>query len=57
MSIPVEQIRHWDRVALELGPTPIYDDNGQIVPIGEPVKGKQIYVVWRGRAIGIFNNW
>ncbi|OJT10120.1 hypothetical protein TRAPUB_13391 [Trametes pubescens] len=53
MSIPIEQTLQWDRVARELGPTPVYDESGHIVPIGKPMRGKPIYVVWRGRAIGL----
>ncbi len=57
MSISLDQIREWDRIAQALGPTPVYDDVGHIVPLGEPKQGKHIYVVWHGRAIGVFYNW
>lgn len=35
----------------------MYDESGRIIPIGEPKQGKHVYVVWYGRALGIFNNW
>ncbi|RDX40785.1 hypothetical protein OH76DRAFT_1490000 [Lentinus brumalis] len=55
-----EDIKYFNEVALGIGPTPIYDDNGILIPIGQPEgKGKRckVYVVWRGRCIGIFFSW
>ncbi len=53
--------RLWNLVAVNLGPTPIYDDCGHIVPIGAPLgrhgRKYKVYVVWYGRCVGIFYNW
>ncbi len=55
------QERQWNLVAFNIGPTPIYDEGGRIIPIGEAAgrEGRRykVYVVWYGRCIGIFYSW
>ena len=59
MPVSEELILDWVEMAALLGLTPRLDANGMIVPIGKPERGrkKKVYVVWVGRAIGIFMNW
>ncbi|KAI0735944.1 hypothetical protein C8Q76DRAFT_792431 [Earliella scabrosa] len=58
MSVSAELIADWDTLAASLGITPKYDQNGQVVPIGQREGLRMaVYVVWVGRAIGLFNNW
>lgn len=55
--------RDWDTNAVSLGLTPKVDSNGKLVPIGVPENPslpdhkKRIYVVWVGRALGLYHNW
>ncbi|RDX40314.1 hypothetical protein OH76DRAFT_1490380 [Lentinus brumalis] len=55
------QERHYNLIAFNLGATPIYDERGKIIPIGEQVgrdgRVYKTYVVWRGRCVGIFFSW
>ncbi|OJT12472.1 hypothetical protein TRAPUB_10980 [Trametes pubescens] len=46
-----------DEYAAALGPTPYFDEFGNVVPIGKPEGKVRYYVVWVGRAIGIYMNW
>ncbi|KAL7285416.1 hypothetical protein ACG7TL_000512 [Trametes sanguinea] len=58
MSLNRETIADWEEVAASLGDTPKFDEEGQVIPIGKPEEFKpRYYVVWRGRAVGIFLNW
>ncbi|KAI0710972.1 hypothetical protein C8Q76DRAFT_694929 [Earliella scabrosa] len=54
-----ERIRDWDEIAESLGLTPVHNrDTGEIVALGRPEGTAAIfYVVWEGRAVGIFCNW
>ncbi|KAI0716931.1 hypothetical protein C8Q76DRAFT_795174 [Earliella scabrosa] len=54
-----ERIRDWDEIAESLGLTPVHDpDTGEIVSLGRPEgAAADFYVVWEGRAVGIFCNW
>ncbi|KAH9855409.1 hypothetical protein C2E23DRAFT_882795 [Lenzites betulinus] len=47
----------WDAIAACIGPTPRLDEHGHIVPIGKTERKVRYYVVWSGRAVGIFMNW
>lgn len=50
-------IKDWNTLAAALNPTPYINAAGEIEPLGaEGPKGKT-YVVWVGRAVGLFNNW
>ena len=58
MSDHEELLQGFDNVAASLGPTPVYNEQQEIVPIGQPEGGRVlIYVVWVGRAVGLFHNW
>lgn len=59
MKVSAELIQDYDRLAASLGVTPNFDPvSGEIVPIGQPEGGKKtVYVVWAGRALGLFHNW
>ncbi|KAL7279946.1 hypothetical protein ACG7TL_006357 [Trametes sanguinea] len=58
MPIDPATVSDWDELAASLGNTPQYDSDGQVVAIGKPEQFKQrYYVVWHGRAVGIFLNW
>ncbi|TFK84586.1 hypothetical protein K466DRAFT_601889 [Polyporus arcularius HHB13444] len=56
-----EQALRYNAIALQIGRTPIYDEEGRIVPIGVPEgkskRGFVCYIVWDGRCIGVFYNW
>ncbi|KAI9062817.1 hypothetical protein FKP32DRAFT_1676737 [Trametes sanguinea] len=52
-----ELIQTWENIALSLAPTPRYDKHGQVIPLGKPEPVVRYYVVWVGRAVGIFMNW
>ncbi|KAI9068211.1 hypothetical protein FKP32DRAFT_1562202 [Trametes sanguinea] len=48
----------WDALAKSLGDTPHLDENGLVVPLGKVEEARpRYYVVWHGRAVGIFLNW
>ena len=50
-------LRECDELARSLGPTPKFNAQGLPEPIGMPELKYAIYVVWIGRAIGLFHNW
>ncbi|KAI9056788.1 hypothetical protein FKP32DRAFT_1615646 [Trametes sanguinea] len=52
-----ELVATWENIANSLAPTPRYDQYGQVVPLGKPEPVVRYYVVWVGRAVGIFMNW
>lgn len=54
--VAAEIIRDWDATAVSLGEMPKYDAQGLIIPVGKK-EGRKIYVVWVGRAVGLFYNW
>ncbi|KAL7283552.1 hypothetical protein ACG7TL_002986 [Trametes sanguinea] len=56
-GVDLARLRLWDSIAANLGPTPIYDEAGEIVPIGEHSEQGGVYVVWYGRAVGVFYSW
>nr|VWO93930.1 NADPH oxidase isoform 2 [Ganoderma boninense] len=43
-----------DATARSLGPTPRYDADGLVIPFGNAGREGKVYVVWHGRAIGLF---
>ncbi|KAI9061402.1 hypothetical protein FKP32DRAFT_1576053 [Trametes sanguinea] len=48
----------WDALAKSLGDTPHLDEHGLVVPLGKVEESRpRYYVVWHGRAVGIFLNW
>ncbi len=56
--VSMKRIAEWDTFAASLGKTPRYDKQGQVIPIGKTEENRpRYYVVWHGRAIGIFCNW
>lgn len=58
MTVSSELIQGYDELAASLGETPVLDENGEIVPIGHPEGTRvAVYVVWVGRAVGLFHNW
>lgn len=53
-----EYIKECEALARCIGDTPKYNDDGEVIPFGQIVESKpRFYVVWRGRAVGIFGNW
>ncbi|KAH9885132.1 hypothetical protein C8Q73DRAFT_660296, partial [Cubamyces lactineus] len=46
-----------DNVAVSLGITPRLDKLGRPIPVGKKEGKGHVYVVWTGRAIGLFYNW
>ncbi|KAI0323654.1 hypothetical protein GY45DRAFT_1217293, partial [Cubamyces sp. BRFM 1775] len=46
-----------DNVAVSLGITPRLDKLGRSIPVGKKEGKGHVYVVWTGRAIGLFHNW
>ncbi|EIW58986.1 uncharacterized protein TRAVEDRAFT_48118 [Trametes versicolor FP-101664 SS1] len=56
--VSMKHCAEWDTFAASLGKTPRYDKQGQVIPIGKTEENRpRYYVVWHGRAIGIFCNW
>ncbi|KAI9069584.1 hypothetical protein FKP32DRAFT_1671250 [Trametes sanguinea] len=51
------QIATWEALAEVMQPSPRFDEDGQLVPLGKPEADVSYYVVWSGRAVGIFMNW
>ncbi|KAH9846590.1 hypothetical protein C2E23DRAFT_863884 [Lenzites betulinus] len=52
-----ELIKDWDTLAASIGKTPKLDQEGEIVSIGATGPKGKTYVVWVGRAVGLFKNW
>ena len=52
-----ELLRDFDDVATSMGITPRLDKLGQPIPIGQKERKGEVYVVWTGRAVGLFYNW
>lgn len=50
-------LKECDGLALSLGITPVFNQHGLIIAIGKPEGKGRVYVVWIGRAIGLFYNW
>ncbi len=50
-------LKECDALARSLGVTPVFDKLGIIIAIGMPEEKGRVYVVWVGRAIGLFYNW
>uniref|UniRef100_A0AAD7X445 Uncharacterized protein n=1 Tax=Trametes cubensis TaxID=1111947 RepID=A0AAD7X445_9APHY len=51
-----ELLRDFDDVAASVGITPRLDKLGQPIPIGQKERKGEVYVVWTGRAVGLFYN-
>ena len=52
-----KMIEAFDVTAYSLGPTPVYDEDGKAIPVGPWHPGSRVYVVWSGRATGLFWGW
>ncbi len=50
-------LKECDSLAHSLGVTPVFDRHGIIIAIGTMEGKGRVYVVWIGRAIGLFYNW
>nr|VWP02297.1 Putative two-component response regulator SSK1p [Ganoderma boninense] len=47
----------FDAHAMSFGPLPRYNSDGTVMAVGEPYPGSRVYVVWSGRATGLFYGW
>ena len=54
-NVDLRKLLEYDEVARNMGPMPMYED-GVIQPYGDPV-GDAVYVVYYGRATGLFYDW
>lgn len=58
MALPSrKKMKECDDLARGLSVTPKFDDDGQIIPIGAPESKGRVYVIFMGRAVGLFYNW
>ena len=54
-NISQELLDALDATAKSLRPTPRYDSSNNVIPFGTPHRTSgEVFVVWHGRAIGLF---
>ncbi len=51
-----EQHEEYDRAALRVGVTPVYEEDGLIMVFGDIDDGEG-YTIWKGRCVGVFMGW